>query len=120
MRRLTIPLFVASLALSGCVLGNIHNNTKTAGIDSVQKARAAVRPGMSMVQVKEIWGTPNLTSTNNGRTLWSYVHQSTSYNAKDVLNASIGGVVLGDERRIEVQFNSRGRVSRVDYSAQTR
>ena len=119
MNRLTLPILAASLALSGCVLGNIHNNSKTAGIDSVQKARAAVRPGMSMAQVKEIWGSPSLTSSSNGRTVWSYVHQSTSYDAKDILNASIGGVVIGDERRIEVRFNTKGRVARVDYSSQT-
>ncbi|WGI22145.1 outer membrane protein assembly factor BamE [Amylibacter sp. IMCC11727] len=115
-----LPLIlVAGLALSACTVGNIHNNKKLDGINSVQQARQAVRPGMSMQAVADLWGKPSFKNVQNNTTLWSYVNRNTVLKGNNLLGAAITGAAPANTKTVTVWFNASGRVNKVDYTEQS-
>lgn len=109
-----VLILTTALAMSGCVMGPAYTNSVVGQIDSSREARQVIPKGLSIDQVQEKLGRPISKRTFNGQTIWSYTHSAIKLGQGGLLSP-IGRAHV---KSVNITFNSRGRVSRVDYVEQ--
>lgn len=87
---------IFDLMVNGCT--SLGSNAALKHVSSYSDARAQIRNGMSMDQVRKKWGSPATENTYNGQTTWNYAE---------------GGIRRA--KVVSIVFNSRGRVKNVRY-----
>lgn len=102
-------IFCILVLLTSCTVTNMHSNANLEMINSVQDARTAIKIGMSMSEVQNMWGEPNDKRVSNEDVIWGYVH----------LVAKIGIMpsVAHRHKSVSITFVN-SQVTRVDYIEQ--
>lgn len=91
--------------LCSCAVGNIHNNSNLENITSADQAKAEIRIGMTMEEVRSKWGKPSQTHTSNNTIHWGYSHRR-------AVVTGLPGLSKVKEKVVNVVFDN-GRVSNV-------
>lgn len=120
MFRTLIAVLFAGVFLTACELNNPFSSGIFQDVDSTADARAAIPLGLTMDQVRERVGPPKNILTRNNQTIWEYTSNSVGVNPATFLPV-IGSLATNEPnfKSVAVTFNSRGRVSKVDYYEQT-